>query len=281
MDGTIRSANQNFLDAMGYSLSEIQSKHHSMFVQPEERNSATYRAFWKSLNRGQYQAGEYKRIANGGPEVWIQAPYNPILDLDGKPFKVVKYASDITAQAMARKKAERARALIDQVAEGSQAMSTSIQEISESMVKSRQTTASAVGRVEAADIQAQRLSSTTQAMGGIVKLINDITGQINLLALNATIESARAGEAGRGFAVVAAEVKNLANQAKQATDKIGSEIESLNSVSGDVVSTLNAIRASIESVNEYVTSTAAAVEEQRAVTSDMSSNMQRAAAELG
>jgi methyl-accepting chemotaxis protein len=280
MDGTIRSANQNFLDAMGYSLGEIQGKRHGMFIQPEERNSAAYRAFWENLNRGQYQAGEYKRIANGGREVWIQASYNPILDLDGKPFKVVKYATDITAQAVARKKAERARALIDQVAEGSQAMSTSIREISESMVKSRQTTASAVERVEAADVQAQRLSSTTQAMGGIVKLINDITGQINLLALNATIESARAGEAGRGFAVVAAEVKNLANQAKQATDKISSEIESLNNVSNDVVGTLSAIRAAIESVNEYVTSTAAAVEEQSAVTGDMSSNMQRAATEL-
>jgi methyl-accepting chemotaxis protein len=148
------------------------------------------------------------------------------------------------------------------------------------MVRSRQTTTAAVGQVETADVQAQRLSSTTQSMGGIVKLISDITGQINLLALNATIESARAGEAGRGFAVVAAEVKNLANQAKQATDKISHEIDSLNSVSGDVVSTLTAIKSAIESVNEYVTSTAAAVEEQSTVTSDMSDNMRRAAAEL-
>jgi methyl-accepting chemotaxis protein len=280
MDGTIRFANPNFLNAMGYSLPEIQGKHHSMFVEQDERNSPGYREFWQNLNRGQYQAAEYRRIAKGGREVWIQASYNPILDLNGKPFKVVKYATDITAQAVARKKAERARALIDQVAEGSEAMSSSVREISESMVKSRQTTAAAVERVEAADVQAQRLSSTTQAMGGIVKLIGDITGQINLLALNATIESARAGEAGRGFAVVASEVKNLANQAKQATDKISSEIESLNSVSGDVVSTLSAIRSAIESVNEYVTSTAAAVEEQSAVTSDMSTNMQRAAAEL-
>ncbi len=280
MDGTIQSANQNFLNAMGYTFAEIEGKHHSVFVEPAERDSSTYREFWQNLNRGQYQVAEYKRIGKAGREVWIQASYNPILDLNGKPFKVVKYATDITAQAMARMKAERARALIDQVASGSEAMNSSIREISESMVRSRQTTAAAVNQVEAADVQAQRLSSTTQSMGGIVSLIGDITGQINLLALNATIESARAGEAGRGFAVVAAEVKNLANQAKQATDKISSEIESLNSVSGDVLSTLVAIKSAIESVKEYVTSTAAAVEEQSAVTNDMSSNIKRAAAEL-
>jgi methyl-accepting chemotaxis protein len=280
MNGTIRTANQNFLNALGYMLSEIEGQHHSMFVAPAERNAVAYREFWESLNRGQYQAGEYKRVGKAGREIWIQASYNPIMDLNGKPFKVVKYAVDITAQAEARMKAERARTLIDSVASGSEAMNSSIQEISESMVKSRQTTAAAVNQVEAADVQAQRLSSTTQSMGGIVKLIGDITGQINLLALNATIESARAGEAGRGFAVVAAEVKNLANQAKQATDKISHEIESLNSVSNDVVGTLSAIKTAIEHVNEYVTSTAAAVEEQSTVTSDMSSNMMRAAAEL-
>ena len=101
-------------------------------------------------------------------------------------------------------------------------------------------------------------------------LIGNITGQINLLALNATIESARAGEAGRGFAVVAAEVKNLANQAKQATDKIGEEIGNLNGISGDVVDALTSIKSAIQDVNEYVTSTAAAVEQQSAVTSEMS-----------
>ena len=117
-------------------------------------------------------------------------------------------------------------------------------------------------------------------MRSIVQLIGDITGQINLLALNATIESARAGEAGRGFAVVAAEVKNLANQATQATDRIASEIEALNGISGDVAASLGAIKIAIENVSEFVTSTAAAVEEQSTVTSDMSTNMQRANAEL-
>ena len=280
MDGTIRLANQNFLDAMGYSLAEIQGKHHGMFVEPDERNSSAYREFWDSLNRGQYQAAEYKRLAKGGREVWIQASYNPILDLNGKPFKVVKYATDITAQAVARKKAERARGLIESVAAGSEEMSASIREISETMAKSRENAANATHRVEAADQQALKLNSAAQAMSGIVELIGDITGQINLLALNATIESARAGEAGRGFAVVAAEVKNLANQAKQATDTISAEIEALNSVAGDVVGSLVAIKAAIGSVNEFIASTAAAVEEQSAVTGDMSANMQRAAAEL-
>jgi methyl-accepting chemotaxis protein len=280
MDGTIRSANPNFLNAMGYVLSEIQGRHHSMFVEPEERNSRAYAEFWETLNRGQYQAAEYKRIAKGDREIWIQASYNPIHDLNGKPFKVVKYATDITAQAVARQKAERARGLIESVAAGSEEMSASIREISQTMTKSKETAVMATGRVEAADQQAMKLNTAAQAMSGIVQLIGDITGQINLLALNATIESARAGEAGRGFAVVAAEVKNLANQAKQATDTISGEIGALNNVASDVVSSLMAIKTAIGSVNEFITSTAAAVEEQSIVTSDMSSNMQRASAEL-
>ena len=117
-------------------------------------------------------------------------------------------------------------------------------------------------------------------MEGITEMIANITGQINLLALNATIESARAGEAGRGFAVVASEVKGLANQAKSATDKISTEIASLGVISRDVVTALTAIKGAIEHVNEFVTSTSAAVEEQSAVTEDMSSNMQKAVAEL-
>jgi methyl-accepting chemotaxis protein len=280
MDGTIINANANFLGTVGYALSEIKGKHHSIFVAPTERGSAAYQEFWASLNRGEYKAGEFRRIGKGGKEIWIQASYNPILDTSGKPFKVVKYASDTTEQALTRLRAERARSLIESVAAGSEEMNASIREISETMTKSRQTATNAVTQVETADVQAQRLSAAARSMEGIVGLIGDITGQINLLALNATIESARAGEAGRGFAVVAGEVKNLANQAKQATDKITAEIESLNSISGDVVSALSAIRAAIDGVNEFVASTAAAVEEQSAVTTDMSNNMQRAAAEL-
>jgi methyl-accepting chemotaxis protein len=100
MDGTIVTANENFLHAMGYTLEEIKGKHHSLFVEEGYRQSAAYREFWAKLNRGEYEAGEFKRIGKGGKEVWIQASYNPILDGDGKPFKVVKYATDITQQKL-------------------------------------------------------------------------------------------------------------------------------------------------------------------------------------
>lgn len=107
MDGTIISANKNFLDMMDYTMDEIRSKHHSMFVDPAYVNSADYRQFWENLNRAQARTAEFKRIAKGGREVYIQASYNPILDLTGKPCKVVKYAIDITAAATARIENER------------------------------------------------------------------------------------------------------------------------------------------------------------------------------
>jgi methyl-accepting chemotaxis protein len=102
MDGTILRANDNFLGAVGYSLDEIKGKHHSMFVDDVYARSGDYREFWAKLNRGEYQAAEYKRFGKGGREVWIQASYNPILDVNGKPMKVVKYATDITAQVNAK-----------------------------------------------------------------------------------------------------------------------------------------------------------------------------------
>ncbi|UPK04009.1 PAS domain-containing methyl-accepting chemotaxis protein [Bradyrhizobium sp. 170] len=375
LDGTIITANNNFLGALGYSLAEIQGKHHQMFVAPAERDSTAYRefwaklgrgefqsaeykrfgkggkevwilasynpilddagkpfkvvkfasditeqklktanfagqieaigksqaviefgmdglfmpheardsdgyrAFWAALNRGDFQSGEYERVGKGGRQIWIQASYNPIRDLNGKPYKVVKYATDTTAQVIARMRSEKVRGLMETVAAGAEELNVSVREISEAMAKSKETAHTAVGRVEAADQQAQRLTEASESMSSIVQLIGAITGQINLLALNATIESARAGEAGRGFAVVASEVKGLANQAKQATDKIEQEIGNLNGISGDVVAALNSIKQAIQDVSEYVTSTAAAVQQQSAVTSEMSEGMQRAAAE--
>ncbi len=96
LDGTVLSANENFLKTVGYTLDEIKGRHHRMFVDAAYAGSHEYKAFWEKLNRGEYDAATYKRIGKGGREVFIQATYNPILDLNGKPFKVVKYATDVT-----------------------------------------------------------------------------------------------------------------------------------------------------------------------------------------
>jgi methyl-accepting chemotaxis protein len=279
LDGTVITANENFLSAMGYRLDEIHGKRHAMFVEPEFANSAEYADFWSRLNRGEFQSGEYKRIGKGGREVWIQASYNPILDLNGKPAKVVKFASDVTAQVLARKKSEHVRSMMESVAAGAEELNASVKEIAQSMVRSRDTADTAVRRVAAANETTQKLGAAAEAMGGIVTLIQSITDQINLLALNATIESARAGEAGKGFAVVAQEVKNLAGQAKGATEQITKEIGGVRTVSAEVADELEGINQAIHQVQEYVASTSAAVEEQSAVAGEMSAQMQRAATE--
>lgn len=302
LDGTILTANTNFLDAMGYSLRDIEGRHHSMFAEPAYRNSPEYAAFWQSLRRGEYQAGQYKRIGKGGKEIWIEASYNPIMDANGKPVRVIKFATDITKQVEVMANLQRiidtnfkeidgalgqlrhateitsqataeTATNVNAVAAASEELSASISEISQRMAQSRASSDEAFQNTRTADEATRRLTQSTEAMTGIVQVIQEIAGQINLLALNATIESARAGEAGRGFAVVASEVKHLANQAAEATRKIAAEIEGMQSVSSDVVDSLGAIKRSIDSLREYVTATASAVEEQSAVTQDVASNM--------
>jgi methyl-accepting chemotaxis protein len=101
LDGRILTANGNFLATLGYTIDQVRGQHHSMFLDPAERHAPEYRAFWEKLGRGEYDAGRYRRLGASGREIWIQASYNPILDLNGRPFKVVKYASDVTAEVTA------------------------------------------------------------------------------------------------------------------------------------------------------------------------------------
>ena len=103
LDGTILAANDNFLQTLGYSLRDIKGKNHSLFVDPADVATIEYSQFWAKLARGQYDAGQYKRIAKGGEEVWLQGSFNPILNKSGKPIKVVQYATDITFHITARR----------------------------------------------------------------------------------------------------------------------------------------------------------------------------------
>ena len=168
LDGTIITANDNFLSVIGYTLEEIQGRHHRMFVEESFRNSPEYRQFWEALNRGEYQAAEYKRIGKGGKEVWIQASYNPILDLNGNPFKVVKYATDISVQKQQEK---QLREVMDSVAESAQQLGSSSEELtatSQQMAGNAEETSNQAGVVSAASEQVnkniQMVSASTEEM---------------------------------------------------------------------------------------------------------------------
>ena len=308
LDGTIVKANDNFLGALGYQRDEIIGKHHSMFVDPHERDSIEYAAFWNSLRDGKFQANEFKRVGKGGKEVWIQATYNPIRDMNDKPFKVVKYASDITDMVGERQRRQQAQGEISQqldqiglivetttqqasdateaaattssnvmaVASGAEELSSSIGEISRQVNQALETTTEAVKEADQANEVITGLSELANSIGEVVDLISSIADQTNLLALNATIEAARAGESGKGFAVVASEVKSLANQTAKATEEIGSQISNVQKTTETVVGAIGSISATIGNINDISTSIAAAVEEQTAVTQEISENMQTA-----
>lgn len=309
LDGTIIEANDNFLGALGYTMDEIKGKHHGMFVEPSYRQSPEYTKFWDDLRQGKFQSAEYKRISKSGDDVWIQASYNPIFDLNGKPFKIVKFATDITEQVNERQRkneiqkdiaqelesissamdsaseqstsaasaSEQTNSSVQAVAAGLEEFDASISSVVASMQQSREASDDAYARTEAADVATKRLVSTALSMTGIVELIQNIASQINLLSLNATIEAARAGDAGRGFAVVANEVKNLASQAASATDQISKEIDGVQSVSNEVAENLGGIQTSLDSVRSLVVDTSSAVEQQSAAAQEMSGNMQSAA----
>ncbi len=259
LEGTILSANENFLDTVGYALGEIQGRHHRMFVDDSLSASSEYTDFWAALNRGEYQAGEFQRIGKNGKVVWLQASYNPILDPDGRPFKVVKYATDITE----RKKIRAKTAEVGQnVGTSVTQMAQTIQEISSSVSRTASLAKTTETAAKTAGMEIQELSSCSQAIDSVVELIRDLAEQTNMLALNATIEAARAGDAGRGFAVVASEVKELAKQTANATEKIAESVSGIRSSIDAVVVSTQEIESGVSEVSQNTTTVAAAIEEQ-------------------
>lgn len=172
---------------------------------------------------------------------------------------------------------QRAASNVENVSAAVEEMSASVKEIASQINKSSGLVGETVARTAQADNTTHVLSDAVAQISGILQLIQDIAGQINLLALNATIESARAGEAGKGFAVVASEVKNLASQTTKATEEIAKQIENVQHASNEVVEVLKQIQDGISNVNQYSSGIASAVEEQSAAAREISANMQHAA----
>jgi methyl-accepting chemotaxis protein len=316
MDGTVVTANDNFLKTLGYTLDELKGRNHSALVEDVYRQSAEYKEFWVKLNRGEYQAGEFMRLGKGGKEVWIQASYNPIMDLNGKPFKVVKYSTDITQQVrtmhevaetavnlssaseelttvsqqmsanaeetsaqatLVTKASEQVNKNLQTVATGTEEMGSCIKEIAKNATEAAKVATSAVKVAETTTATVAKLGESSTEIGQVIKVITSIAQQTNLLALNATIEAARAGEAGKGFAVVANEVKELAKETAKATEDISRKIEAIQDDTKAAVEAIASISGIINQVNDISTTIASAVEEQNATTNEMARNVSEAA----
>ncbi|WP_267427380.1 PAS domain-containing protein [Methylobacterium sp. GC_Met_2] len=280
-DGTVLDANANFLQAVGYRIDEIRGQHHAMFVEPGYAQTPEYTAFWERLRNGDFSAGMFQRFGKGGRSVWIQASYNPIFDPTGRLTKIVKYATDVTANMEARSVAvEAAEKTLDHVqvvTDAAETMNSAALEISRSMAQSKTVVDDIHGRAGEANAATERLQVAASAMGGVGAVIAGIAQQINLLALNATIEAARAGAAGKGFAVVASEVKELAGQAAAATARISGEVAGMQSVSSEVAASLTTITAAIDTISAHVDGVSGSMDEQARATGEILTSMRQAA----
>ncbi|MBW4795513.1 methyl-accepting chemotaxis protein [Pseudomonas tolaasii] len=239
LDGTIITANANFLQRMGYTLAQIQGKHHRLFCKPELANSSAYSEFWKRLNQGQLFNGQFERVDKHGQTLWLEANYNPVYDASGRLCKVVKFASDVTARV-------QQHAADAQSAAQAYHISLNTRDIAEKGAEVIQQTASGMREI-AADIDDSsqliaKLGERSQQITAIVNTIRGIADQTNLLALNAAIEAARAGEQGRGFAVVADEVRQLAARTSGSTAEISSMIAMIQEETRQAIDSMDGTR---------------------------------------
>ena len=214
LDGSIIEANENFLNATGYRLADIQGRHHEIFCSAELASSNEYKQFWSKLNHGEFVQGLFERKDAHGNLLWLEASYNPVVGEDGKLLRIVKFASDVTDRVAKIKNASEA--VHSTVTETEQVSEHGKDVLAKSVIIMSEITENV--EVVARDIAA--ISEQSDKISNIVNTISSIADQTNLLALNAAIEAARAGDQGRGFAVVADEVRQLAGRTSISTAEI-------------------------------------------------------------
>ncbi|MCF5650196.1 PAS domain-containing protein [Pseudomonas syringae] len=236
-NGNVITANNNFLNVMGYALTEIKGKHHRTFCEPTLVNSPEYTEFWRKLNHGEFIGDQFKRIGKQGRVVWLEATYNPVFDVDGKLYKIVKFASDITqrvekqeADAHGASRAYHISAETEKVAEQGTLV---IQDTAREMRQISENIGASAKLVS-------QLGDRSEQITAIVNTIRGIADQTNLLALNAAIEAARAGDQGRGFAVVADEVRQLAGRTSGSTTEIAEMIGKILAETREAVASMDA-----------------------------------------
>jgi len=299
--GNIQDANANFCGAIGYSLEEIRGRHHRMFVQPEDAVSAAYVELWAGLARGEAQIGRFRRVRKDGSALWIQASYTPILDAEGRPYKVVKFATDVTRSVQAQEelrmlaadiakasreisagnddlatRTEQQAAALEKTAASMEELSATVNQNAQRALQANALAAAAVQIAEGGGGIVERVVGTmgsinvqSRKVADIIGVIDGIAFQTNILALNAAVEAARAGEQGRGFAVVAGEVRALAQRAALAakeikqliSDTVG-EVARGSTLVDDAGQTMQEIVAAVRRVTALMAEISVATQEQ-------------------
>ncbi|MCF5876124.1 methyl-accepting chemotaxis protein [Aeromonas veronii] len=239
--GDVIAANDNFLHTMGYTLAQVQGKHHRIFCDDQFYRDQPH--FWDELGRGQFKSGLFCRQNSHGSKVWLEATYNPILDDNRRVVKVIKFASDIT-ERINKSDAVREAAMLAHdaaretlnCAERGAGLLSSVVDTS-SLIASQLT--HSIGLIN-------QLNEQSRSIEAIVSTISSIADQTNLLALNAAIEAARAGDQGRGFAVVADEVRQLAARTSLSTDEIAKVVQNNRELTAKVTSEMSDVASSAE-----------------------------------
>ncbi len=255
-DGKIISANQNFLSALGYSADQVKGKHHKMFC-----DDSFYRenpSFWQDLSKGHFQSGRFLRKDSSGNDVWIEATYNPILDAEGKVYRVIKFATDITENV----KKELAVTDAANIAHSTALQTSKVAQKGKNVLgDSVSLSSSIVTQIQETLTKITKLNDLSKEVSDIVQVISGIAEQTNLLALNAAIEAARAGEQGRGFAVVADEVRQLASRTSSATEEINSVVARNISLTEEVTVSNSEVSKIANDSNEKIVEASTIMEE--------------------